>query len=93
MATLICWASGLLQTCSNNKVPDGVVPVAKGLDSALRHAVIGSKHVEYVKELRGHYVTAVRAIPKDDQESRFAALALFQEVFVRQLKDKKRRMK
>lgn len=93
MSVLICWASGLLETCDNNKVPDGVIAVAKGLDSVLRHAVIGSKHVEYVKELRGNYVIAVRAIPEDDQESRIAALALFQEVFARQLKNKKRRMK
>lgn len=66
MATLVCWASGLLEIHAPNKTPEGPVVIATG--SAQRLGVDMRTHGEFVEKYNAYYVPGSRHIPTEGRE-------------------------
>lgn len=73
MASLICWASGLLEVTPDKDVqPDGgPVVLMTGIASRLR--TVMTAHAEFREKPLGWYVPGTRPVPQGTQEKQEAA--------------------
>lgn len=66
MASLVCWASGLLQILKDKDVdatPSGPVVLLTGTAGRLRNLMVA--HGKYIDDYKGFYVPDTKPLPED----------------------------